>query len=133
MFMFCRVKLSMSAPACFAPAATWSARMLLFPFFRGLPFRIRMCFSFKRAPSSAKSCCPTEYRMPVVSGIRYSVGQQDFAEEGALLNEKHILILKGSPRKKGNSSILADQVAAGAKQAGADIESFTLQNMNIHP
>jgi len=49
------------------------------------------------------------------------------------VNEKHILILKGSPRKEGNSSILADQVAAGATQAGANVESFTLQTMNIHP
>ncbi len=49
------------------------------------------------------------------------------------MNEKRILILKGSPRKKGNSSILADRVAAGAKQAGAEVESFTLQKMNIHP
>jgi multimeric flavodoxin WrbA len=49
------------------------------------------------------------------------------------MSEKYILILKGSPRKKGNSSILADQVAAGATQAGADVESFTLQKMNIHP
>lgn len=49
------------------------------------------------------------------------------------MNAKRILILKGSPRKNGNSSILADQVAAGAKQAGAEVESFTLQKMKILP
>ena len=32
---------------------------------------------------------------------------------------KKVLILKSSPREKGNSSMLADQVAAGAAKAGA--------------
>ena len=36
------------------------------------------------------------------------------------MNAKQILILKSSPRKRANSSILADQVAAGARDAGAD-------------
>jgi multimeric flavodoxin WrbA len=49
------------------------------------------------------------------------------------MSNKRILILKGSPRKKGNSSILADRVADGAKQAGAEVESFTLEKMNIRP
>jgi len=47
--------------------------------------------------------------------------------------QKNILILKGSPRPKGNSNILADQVAAGAGQAGALAESITLQGLNIRP
>jgi multimeric flavodoxin WrbA len=46
---------------------------------------------------------------------------------------KHILIVNGSPRKKGNSVLLAEQVAAGARTAGAQVESFFLQNMNIQP
>ncbi len=46
---------------------------------------------------------------------------------------KHVLILKGSPRKKGNSAILADRVAEGARQAGAEVESFSLHTMDIHP
>ncbi len=49
------------------------------------------------------------------------------------MSDKYILILKGSPREKGNSSTLADQVAAGAEAAGAQVESFILQNMNIQP
>ena len=36
------------------------------------------------------------------------------------MTAKQILILKSSPRKRANSSILADQVAAGAREAGAD-------------
>jgi multimeric flavodoxin WrbA len=46
---------------------------------------------------------------------------------------KHILVFKGSPREKGNSSILADQAAAGAKAAGAEVESFNLHNLDIRP
>jgi len=49
------------------------------------------------------------------------------------MSVKHILILKGSPREKGNSSTLADQVAAGAAASGAQVESFVLQNINIQP
>jgi multimeric flavodoxin WrbA len=42
-----------------------------------------------------------------------------------------ILILKGSPRLKGNSSSLADQLAEGARSKGAEVESFDLHRMNI--
>ena len=44
-----------------------------------------------------------------------------------------ILIVKGSPRKNGNSAVLADQVAAGAQGAGAQVESFYLHGMDISP
>lgn len=46
---------------------------------------------------------------------------------------KRILILKGSPREHGNSSVLADQVAAGASETGAVVESIFLHEMNIRP
>jgi multimeric flavodoxin WrbA len=46
---------------------------------------------------------------------------------------KRILILKSSPRNKSNSSLLADQVAAGARAAGAQVESYDLHNMDIQP
>ena len=49
------------------------------------------------------------------------------------MNQRRILILKGSPRKKGNSAILADQVAAGASAAGAAVESLDLHGMDIRP
>jgi len=49
------------------------------------------------------------------------------------MSSKYVLVLKGSPREKGNSSILADQAASGASAAGARVESFVLQNMNIQP
>ena len=46
---------------------------------------------------------------------------------------KSILILKGSPREKGNSAALAAQVSAGAKEAGAKVESVYLHGMDIQP
>jgi multimeric flavodoxin WrbA len=46
---------------------------------------------------------------------------------------KKILIIKGSPRKNGNSSTLADQLALGAQEKGAEVESFRIDEMNIHP
>ncbi len=46
---------------------------------------------------------------------------------------KSILILKGSPRERGNSSILADQIAAGARAAGAEVESVWLHGLEIQP
>ncbi len=46
---------------------------------------------------------------------------------------KRIVIVKGSPREKGNSAILADKVAEGAKAAGAYVESFYLHGMDISP
>lgn len=46
---------------------------------------------------------------------------------------KSIVILKGSPRQRGNSAVLADQVAAGAQETGAMVESFYLHGMDIRP
>lgn len=47
--------------------------------------------------------------------------------------QKKILIIKGSPRLKGNSSTLADQAAEGAIAKGALVDSFDLQKMHIEP
>ena len=46
---------------------------------------------------------------------------------------KNIMIVVGSPRKRGNSSTLAKQVSSGAKDAGATVELFNLHDMNIKP
>ena len=46
---------------------------------------------------------------------------------------KNILILKGSPREKGNSAVLAEQVCVGAESAGAEVESVYLHGMDIQP
>ena len=49
------------------------------------------------------------------------------------MSQQKIVIVKGSPRKKGNSSILAESLARGAKDSDAEVEEFILQNMNIKP
>jgi len=49
------------------------------------------------------------------------------------MEKKQVMIVVGSPRKKGNSSTLAKQVAAGAKAGGAAVETFYLHDMNIKP
>ncbi len=46
---------------------------------------------------------------------------------------KKVIIVVGSPRKEGNSSLLAEQVSAGARDAGAEVETFRLHDMNIRP
>ena len=46
---------------------------------------------------------------------------------------KKLLILKGSPREKGNSAVLADRAAAAAEDAGWQVESVCLQTMEIRP
>lgn len=46
---------------------------------------------------------------------------------------KNILILKGSPRERGNSAVLADRAAEGARLAGAQVESIYLHGLDIRP
>jgi len=44
-----------------------------------------------------------------------------------------VLVFLGSPRKRANSTLLAGQIAAGAQAAGAEVETFTLHEMDIRP
>jgi multimeric flavodoxin WrbA len=44
-----------------------------------------------------------------------------------------VVIILGSPRKRGNSAALAMQVAEGAEAAGAAVETFYLHGMSIRP
>ena len=46
---------------------------------------------------------------------------------------KNLLILEGSPRKKGNSNTLAAQAAAGATELGAQVETIYLHGLKISP
>ncbi len=48
-------------------------------------------------------------------------------------NQKQILVLLGSPRKKGNSTTLAQQITKGAESAGAAVETIYLNGLNIKP
>jgi hypothetical protein len=66
---------------------------------------------------------------------RYAVVRRhdnDDIQKGSMMS-KSILILKGSPRKHGNSAALADQIYAGAKKAGAEVESVYLSGLEINP
>lgn len=49
------------------------------------------------------------------------------------LKAKKILVLLGSPRKKGNSIIMAQQIINGAESVGAETESIFLHEKNIQP
>lgn len=47
------------------------------------------------------------------------------------MNEKKVLILSASPRKKGNSDILCHEVMRGAEDAGHQVEMITLYDKDI--
>jgi multimeric flavodoxin WrbA len=46
---------------------------------------------------------------------------------------RKVLILLGSPRKKGNSAVLAEQIRKGVGSTGGVAETVFLHGMNIHP
>ena len=46
---------------------------------------------------------------------------------------KQVLVILGSPRKKGNSSMLATWISRGAKSAGAEVETVFLHALKISP
>jgi len=46
---------------------------------------------------------------------------------------KKVIVLLGSPRRKGNSAALAEQITRGAKSAKAKVETIYLQGKNIAP
>lgn len=49
------------------------------------------------------------------------------------MKTRKILVFMGSPRARGNSTILAEKAAEGARNAGAEVEVFRLAKMNIGP
>lgn len=46
---------------------------------------------------------------------------------------RRVLVILGSPRKKGNSSTLAARISHGARSAGAEVEMVFLQDLKISP
>ncbi len=40
---------------------------------------------------------------------------------------RHILVIKGSPRKNGNTSAMADAFARGAQESGNTVTEFVLR------
>jgi multimeric flavodoxin WrbA len=53
--------------------------------------------------------------------------------KGEAMSGKNMVVILGSPRKNGNSEILARQVIAGAEAGGAKVQTFWLQELNIKP
>jgi len=48
-------------------------------------------------------------------------------------NQQHVVALLGSPRKKGNSTVLAKQIIHGVESVGAKVETVYLNGLNIKP
>ena len=48
-------------------------------------------------------------------------------------NQKHVVVLLGSPRKKGNSAVLAKHIIYGVESVGAKVETVYLNGLNIKP
>ena len=48
-------------------------------------------------------------------------------------NTRKVLVLLGSPRKKGNSAVLAGEIVKGAEDAGARCETVYVHGMKISP
>lgn len=46
---------------------------------------------------------------------------------------KQVLVLLGSPRKKGNSTVLAKEIIRGAESTGAKVETVYLNGLTIRP
>ncbi len=49
------------------------------------------------------------------------------------MDTRTIVILEGSPRRNGNSTILARRLAEGAREAGAAIAEFPLRELRVAP
>ena len=60
---------------------------------------------------------------------RNTTWQTEEREEAAM----KIVILQGSPNKKGSTSILAENFSRGAEAAGHSVRRFDLTDMNIRP
>ncbi|MBW1779992.1 MAG: flavodoxin family protein [Deltaproteobacteria bacterium] len=45
----------------------------------------------------------------------------------------HILAIYGSPRRKGNTSLLLQEAVKGAREAGAQVEEVVLRDLNMSP
>ncbi len=52
---------------------------------------------------------------------------------GEKAETENVLVVLGSPRRNGNSAVLAARVAQGVESAGADVETVFLQDLEINP
>jgi multimeric flavodoxin WrbA len=57
----------------------------------------------------------------------------NYGHDTMKINRKRILGIIGSPRRKGNTEILVDEVMCGAEEGGAQVEKVVLNKLNIAP
>ncbi len=68
----------------------------------------------------------------IVMIIILQVGKVNLTERQDIFMSKKIVILNGSPRRKGNTSALVREFTKGAESVGNTITEFFLDQMNIH-
>ncbi len=49
------------------------------------------------------------------------------------MDNRRIVAIFGSPRRKGNTARLLDQAVAGAREAGAEVETIVLRDLKLSP
>ena len=64
--------------------------------------------------------------------ILSSAGKVNPAKQEGIIMSKKIVILNGSPRKKGNTSALVRAFTQGTESSGHTVAKFFLDSMNIH-
>lgn len=79
--------------------------------------------------SSLFHCCCDIDKVEAAKHLR---GPQGGRKEKGMKGKK-ITILLGSPRKDGNSTILAEALSEGAGESGAEVRLFNLHEMNLSP
>jgi multimeric flavodoxin WrbA len=77
---------------------------------------------FKKTQKQEKSC-PEETRSVIVASHLKTL-ENDLAR---------ILAIYGSPRRKGNTSLLLKKAVEGAREAGGDVEELVLRDLKMSP
>ena len=65
----------------------------------------------------------------ILSAFHFMKKEMTFAIEKM---SKKIIILNGSPRKKGNTSSITAEFIKGAREAGNEVDEFMLSSMKIN-
>ena len=61
-----------------------------------------------------------------------SAGEVNPAEQEDISMGKNIVVLNGSPRRRGNTAALVREFTRGAEEAGHTVTEFFLDGMEIH-
>lgn len=97
-----------------------------------IPLAIILC-----GCSSDQATCPSEKKGAAdlemtANGLKVSSYNIPFSEVTTNPQEgKSVLIIEGSPRRQGNTDLLADEFAKGASEAGGKVEKIFLGDYNL--